>query len=30
MYELEYELTNRPDWVAIPLRDLLHFLQSET
>ncbi|MFP4435775.1 MAG: maltose alpha-D-glucosyltransferase [Chloroflexaceae bacterium] len=30
MYELEYELTNRPDWVAIPLRDLLYFLQRET
>jgi predicted trehalose synthase len=23
MYELNYELNNRPDWVSIPLRGLL-------
>lgn len=27
LYELEYELNNRPDWVRIPLRGLRHLLQ---
>jgi maltose alpha-D-glucosyltransferase/alpha-amylase len=26
MYELSYELNNRPDWVSIPLRGLLELL----
>ena len=26
MYELSYELNNRPDWVAVPLRGLLDLL----
>lgn len=29
LYELNYELNNRPDWVRIPLRGLLELLQSE-
>ncbi len=29
VYELGYELTNRPSWVDIPLRGLLHLLSSE-
>jgi maltose alpha-D-glucosyltransferase/alpha-amylase len=28
-YELRYELANRPDWVAIPLRGILE-LSRET
>ena len=27
-YELEYELNNRPDWVAIPLRGIIDLLSS--
>ncbi len=27
-YELAYELNNRPDWIAIPLRDLLRLLEE--
>jgi maltose alpha-D-glucosyltransferase/alpha-amylase len=27
-YELHYELNNRPDWVAIPLRGILTLLQK--
>jgi maltose alpha-D-glucosyltransferase/alpha-amylase len=31
LYELVYELNNRPDWVSIPLRGLLDLLgQPET
>ncbi|MEP7360623.1 MAG: hypothetical protein ABI744_03500, partial [Chloroflexota bacterium] len=26
LYELDYELNNRPDWVSIPLRGLLELL----
>jgi maltose alpha-D-glucosyltransferase/alpha-amylase len=29
LYELNYELNNRPEWVRIPLRGLLELLQSE-
>jgi maltose alpha-D-glucosyltransferase/alpha-amylase len=28
IYEIGYELNNRPDWVEIPLRGLLALLQS--
>ena len=27
-YELNYELNNRPDWVAIPLAGILSLLQG--
>jgi len=27
LYEVRYELNNRPDWVAIPLRGILSLLQ---
>jgi maltose alpha-D-glucosyltransferase/alpha-amylase len=27
LYELRYELDNRPDWVVIPLRSILSLLQ---
>ena len=27
LYEVEYELTNRPGWLAVPLRGLAHLLQ---
>jgi maltose alpha-D-glucosyltransferase/alpha-amylase len=26
LYELGYELNNRPDWIRIPLRGLRHLL----
>jgi maltose alpha-D-glucosyltransferase/alpha-amylase len=29
LYELNYELNNRPDWVRIPLRGLLEILHAE-
>jgi predicted trehalose synthase len=29
LYEVAYELANRPDWVAIPLRGVLALLDSE-
>jgi 1,4-alpha-glucan branching enzyme len=29
LYELAYELANRPDWVAIPLRGVLALLDAE-
>jgi maltose alpha-D-glucosyltransferase/alpha-amylase len=29
LYEVSYELNNRPDWVAIPLRGILSFLGKE-
>jgi maltose alpha-D-glucosyltransferase/alpha-amylase len=29
LYELGYELNNRPDWVHIPLRGLLQLMQAE-
>ena len=28
LYELDYELNNRPDWVAIPLRGIASIIQS--
>lgn len=28
LYELRYELSNRPDWVSVPLRGLLGFLEE--
>ena len=30
LYELDYELNNRPDWVSIPLRGLLELLGART
>jgi maltose alpha-D-glucosyltransferase/alpha-amylase len=30
LYELSYELNNRPDWVSIPLRGLLELLATES
>jgi maltose alpha-D-glucosyltransferase / alpha-amylase len=30
IYELLYELNNRPDWVRIPLGGIVHLLGSET
>ena len=30
LYEIAYELANRPDWVAIPLRGVLALLDGET
>jgi malto-oligosyltrehalose trehalohydrolase/4-alpha-glucanotransferase len=30
LYEISYELANRPDWVAIPLRGILALLKEET
>jgi maltose alpha-D-glucosyltransferase/alpha-amylase len=29
LYEVRYELDNRPDWVIIPLRGILSLLQPE-
>ena len=29
VYELRYELNNRPDWVAIPVDGILRLLDSE-
>jgi maltose alpha-D-glucosyltransferase/alpha-amylase len=29
LYEVRYELENRPAWVGIPLRGLLQLVQSE-
>ena len=29
VYELRYELNNRPDWVAIPVAGILRLLDSE-
>ena len=29
LYELNYELNNRPDWVRIPLRGILEILNAE-
>jgi predicted trehalose synthase len=29
VYELRYELNNRPDWVAIPVAGILRLLESE-
>ena len=26
-YEVSYELNNRPDWVSVPLRGMLHLLE---
>ena len=28
LYELHYELNNRPDWVGIPLRGILSLIDS--
>jgi maltose alpha-D-glucosyltransferase/alpha-amylase len=27
LYEMRYELNNRPDWASIPLRSLIAFTQ---
>src|SRR5438034_11380423 len=29
VYELQYELDNRPDWVSIPVRSIAQLLRSE-
>jgi maltose alpha-D-glucosyltransferase/alpha-amylase len=29
IYEIGYELNNRPDWAIVPLRGLLNLLESE-
>jgi maltose alpha-D-glucosyltransferase/alpha-amylase len=29
LYEVNYELNNRPDWVGLPLQGILHVLESE-
>jgi maltose alpha-D-glucosyltransferase / alpha-amylase len=29
LYELNYELNNRPDWVRIPLRGVLGLLNAD-
>jgi maltose alpha-D-glucosyltransferase/alpha-amylase len=29
IYELGYELNNRPDWVKLPLRGILHLLEAD-
>jgi maltose alpha-D-glucosyltransferase/alpha-amylase len=29
VYELGYELNNRPDWIKIPLKGILHMLEVE-
>jgi predicted trehalose synthase len=29
LYELRYELNNRPDWVHIPLRGILQLMEVE-
>ncbi|HET8952715.1 MAG TPA: hypothetical protein VFN44_19470, partial [Solirubrobacteraceae bacterium] len=29
VYELRYELNNRPDWVAIPVAGIVRLLESE-
>ena len=29
MYELGYELNNRPDWAAVPLRGILQLLEDD-
>jgi trehalose synthase-fused probable maltokinase len=29
VYELQYELNNRPDWVSIPVASIAHLLESE-
>jgi predicted trehalose synthase len=28
MYELGYEMNNRPDWVRIPLRGIVELLET--
>ena len=28
VYEISYELNNRPDWVVIPIRGIKHILQA--
>ena len=30
IYELMYELNNRPDWVGIPIHGILHLLEMDT
>jgi len=30
VYELQYELDNRPDWVSIPVRSIQHLLEDES
>jgi maltokinase len=30
VYELRYELDNRPDWVSIPVAGIVRLLESDT
>jgi hypothetical protein len=30
LYELTYELNNRPDWVSLPLTGILHCVDTST
>ena len=30
VYEVGYELDNRPDWVQVPLRGILELMESRT
>jgi maltose alpha-D-glucosyltransferase/alpha-amylase len=29
LYEVSYELNNRPGWVGIPLRSMIHLLEAD-
>jgi predicted trehalose synthase len=30
VYELSYELDNRPDWVAVPIEGILELIKTKT
>jgi maltose alpha-D-glucosyltransferase / alpha-amylase len=30
VYELNYELNNRPDWVSIPIKGIKYIMQSKS
>jgi maltose alpha-D-glucosyltransferase/alpha-amylase len=30
IYEISYEINNRPDWVRIPLQGILHLMEGKT